>query len=490
MSKEKHFQIDSAGLEQTTAQPLSELLSRRKQGLILRPKLLIVEDDESIRNQMKWALAQNYEIFIAGDREAAIATLKNERPSVIALDLGLPPLPMDVKEGFLTLAEIVEFDPTVKVVVITGQGEKENALRAISQGAYDFFSKPIQLDELKVVLNRAAYVSRIERDYRALEQQMQMDHTFEGMLGTSPQMQLVFNTIAKVAASDVPVLITGESGTGKEIAARAIHKRSSRSQGPFVVINCGAIPETLLESELFGHEKGSFTGAHIRRQGRVEKAQGGSLFLDEIGDLPLALQVKVLRFLQEQKIERIGGREEIFVDARVLAATNRDLTQAMKKGQFREDLYYRLGVITIPLPPLREREGDIVFIAKILLQKFARENRKKISGFSGQAVRALESHPWEGNIRELENRIKRAVVMAEEQKISVEDLDLIADPGGYIGKSLKEARDALEREFIDRALLKYKGNVSKVAEDLGVSRPTLYEMMGRLGVDKRRKDPS
>jgi len=490
MSEEKLFPTDSMGPEQRPATPAVESSSPQDKALYLHPKLLIVEDDESICTQMKWALAQNYEIFIAGNREEAIAILRRERPSLITLDLGLPPLPMDVKEGFLSLTEMIEFDPTVKVVAITGQGEKENALKAISQGAYDFFSKPIQLEELRVVLNRAAYVSRLEQDYRALEQQRQMDRSFEGMLGTSPQMQSVFTAIAKVAASDVPVLITGESGTGKEIAARAIHSRSSRSRGPFVVINCGAIPETLLESELFGHEKGSFTGAHIRRQGRVEKAQGGSLFLDEIGDLPLALQVKLLRFLQEQKIERIGGREEIFVDGRVLAATNRDLNQDMKTGRFREDLFYRLGVVTIALPPLREREGDIMFIARILLQRFAHENRKRITGFSAQALRALERHPWEGNIRELENRIKRAVVMADEQKISPEDLDLSARSVGYMGKTLKEARDALDREFIDRALIKYKGNVSKAAEDLGVSRPTLYEMMVKLGVDKRAKEPA
>jgi two-component system NtrC family response regulator len=306
--------------------------------------------------------------------------------------------------------------------------------------------------------------------------------SFEGMLGTSPKMQEVFSEIRKVATTDIPVLVLGESGTGKELVARAIHQQSSRKDRSFVVINCSAIPESLLESELFGHEKGAFTGAHIQRKGRFETAQGGTLFLDEIGELSLALQVKLLRFLQEQKIERIGGREEIFVDARMLAATNKDLKQSVEGGRFREDLYYRLGVVTISLPPLREREGDVLLLATTLLKKYAHENKRKISAFSPQAIRAIETYHWPGNIRELENRIKRAVIMAEGTKLTPPDLELASPYAKYEGGGLREAREALERDLIERALAKHKGNVTKAAEELGISRPTLYELMEKLGM--------
>jgi two-component system NtrC family response regulator len=297
-------------------------------------------------------------------------------------------------------------------------------------------------------------------------------------------MQEVFSSIRKVATTDVPVLIEGESGTGKELVARAIHRNSSRRDFPFVVINCGAIPETLLESELFGHEKGAFTGAHIQRRGRFEMAQRGTLFLDEIGELSLTLQVKLLRFLQEQKIERVGGREEIVVDARVLAASNKNLKQALKEGKFREDLYYRLGVVTISLPPLREREGDGLLLATAMLQRYARENGKKIFGFTPQGIRAIESYMWPGNIRELENRIKRAVIMAEGQKVTQTDLEFQSPYEKYEGRGLKEAREALERDFIQRALYKHKGSITHAASELGISRPTLYELMEKLAIEK------
>jgi two-component system NtrC family response regulator len=287
-----------------------------------------------------------------------------------------------------------------------------------------------------------------------------------------------------VATTEVPVLIVGESGTGKELIARAIHTNSSRSECPFIVINCSAIPETLLESELFGHEKGAFTGAHVQRKGRFEMAQGGTLFLDEIGELSLALQAKLLRFLQEQKIERVGGRQEILVDARVLAATNKDLSLALKEKKFREDLYYRLGVVTISLPPLREREGDILLLATVLLQKYSNENEKKISGFTPQAIQAIESYTWPGNIRELENRIKRAVIMAEGQKMTPADLEFQSPYEIYKGKGLKEAREALEKDFIQRALSRHKGSITHAASELGISRPTLYELMEKLGIGK------
>ncbi|MBM4351784.1 MAG: PEP-CTERM-box response regulator transcription factor, partial [Deltaproteobacteria bacterium] len=441
-----------------------------------KAKLLIVEDNSSIATQMKWALAQEYEVFLAEDRVSALKLFKEERPPVVTLDLGLPPHPGGVEEGFQTLSAIIERDSFTKVILITGQDEKENALKAIGKGAYDFFCKPVQIEELKIVLQRAYYLFQLEEEHRELQRRLTTP-SFEGMLGTSPQMQTVFSSIQKVATTEAPVLITGESGTGKELVARAIHRLSQREKGPFIVINCGAIPETLLESELFGHEKGAFTGAHIQRKGRFEKASGGTLFLDEIGDLPLPLQVKLLRFLQEQKIERVGGREEISVDARVLTATNKDLKQELKTGKFREDLYYRIGIITIFLPPLREREGDILLLASAFLQKYSFENRKKIAGFTPHAIRAIETYGWPGNIRELENRIKRAVIMAENSKITPQDLELDSIYTKYQGKGLKEAREELEKEFIQKALAENKGNITQAAGELGISRPTLYELM-------------
>jgi len=451
-----------------------------------KPRLLVVEDDSSIATQMKWALAKDYEVLLAEDRNSALEIVKAQNPPVVTLDLGLPPRPGEVEEGFLALGEMLSQDSLIKVIVITGQGEKGHALKAIGEGAYDFFCKPIQIDELKVVLSRAFYVSQLEHEHRELQKRMSRD-SFEGMLGTSPKMQGVFSEIRKVATTDIPVLVLGESGTGKELVAHAIHQRSSRRDRPFVVINCSAIPESLLESELFGHEKGAFTGAHIQRKGRFETAQGGTLFLDEIGELSLALQVKLLRFLQEQKIERIGGREEIFVDSRVLAASNRDLKQSVQEGRFREDLYYRLGVVTISLPPLREREGDGLLLAKTLLKRYADENKRKITGFTPQAIRAIEAYHWPGNIRELENRIKRAVIMAEGTKLTPPDLELVSPYAKYERHGLREAREALEKDLIDRALAKNKGNMTKAAEELGISRPTLYELMEKLGIGKNRE---
>ena len=446
-------------------------------------KLLVVEDDDTIRSQMKWALMQEYEVLVAEDRKKALDLVARERPDVVTLDLGLPPRPTSTEEGFLALAEIKEQAPFAKVVVITGQGERKNALEAIGQGAYDFFSKPIEIEELRIVLRRAFYLAELEKEHRRLQRQMDTG-AFEGMIGTSPEMQTVFSAIRKVATTEAPVLVTGESGTGKELVARAIHRLSPRERGPFVVINCGAIPENLLESELFGHEKGAFTGAHIQRKGRFEKADGGTLFLDEIGELSPPLQVKLLRFLQEQKIERVGGREEISVDVRVIAATNRDLKEAMKEGRFREDLYYRLGVVVISLPPLRERVGDALLLATVLLQRYAEENGKKSLGFNYQATRAIENHSWPGNIRELENRVKRAVIMAEGPKIAPEDLELTSPFEKYEGKGLREAREELERDLISKALARNRWNVTKAAEELGVSRPTLYELMEKLKIDR------
>jgi two-component system NtrC family response regulator len=452
-----------------------------------KPKLLIVDDDEDLRTQMKWALAGDYDIVLAEDRISAMAAMRKAQPAVITLDLGLPPEPAGVEEGFATLDEIIAENSQTKIIIITGRGEKENALRAIDKGAYDFFYKPIQLDELKVVLGRAFYVSQLEQEQRALRKRLSGD-TFEGMLGTCQKMQDIYAVIRKVSTTDAPVLVMGESGTGKELVARAMHRLSVRQPKPFIVINCGAIPENLLESELFGHEKGAFTGAHIQRKGRFEMVEGGTLFLDEIGELPLSLQVKLLRFLQERTIERVGGREQIDVDARVVAATNRDLKEAMKEGKFRDDLYFRLGVILMSLPPLREREGDIVLLAKAFLERYADENRKKIKGFTDQALDSIASYDWPGNVRELENRVKRAVIMAEGLKIIPADLDMeeVAPipRQKYENLGLKEAREALEKEMLFKAFARNKDNLTKVANELGISRPTLYDMMEKYGIPK------
>ena len=448
-----------------------------------KQKLLIIDDDEDLRTQMKWALAEDYDVLLAEDRKSAAAVMIKEKPAVVTLDLGLPPHPAGVEEGFAALDDILNEHGQTKVLIITGRGEKEHALRAVEKGAYDFFYKPIQLDEFKVVLRRAFYVSQLEREQRASKERLSSD-TFEGMLGTCQKMQDVYSVIRKVSTTDAPILIMGESGTGKELVARAIHQLSIRQSNPFIVINCGAIPENLLESELFGHEKGSFTGAHIQRKGRFEMAEGGSLFLDEIGELPLSLQVKILRFLQENVVERVGGREQIEVDTRVIAATNRDLKEAMKDGSFREDLYFRLGVIMISLPALREREGDIILIAKAFLERYADENRKKIKGFTSHAIDAIEQYAWPGNIRELENRIKRAVIMAEGKNLTPEDLQMDAPHIMYGVMGLKEAREALEKELTLKALAHNNGNLTKTAIELGISRPTLYDLMEKFGIPK------
>jgi len=448
-----------------------------------KQKLLIIDDEEDLRTQMKWALTADYDVYLAEDRQNAVAIINKEQPAVITLDLGLPPNPAGVEEGFFILDHILDEYSHIKVIIITGRGEKEHALRAVEKGAYDFFYKPIELDELKVVLRRAFYVSQLEQEQRKMRNRLSSDN-FEGMIGTSPIMQDVFSAISKVATTDAPVLIRGESGTGKELVARAIHMLSIRKSKPFIPINCSAIPENLIESELFGHEKGTFTGAHAQRKGRFEMAEGGTLFLDEIGDLPLTLQVKLLRFLQEKTIERVGGREQIEVDTRVLAATNRDLEEAMKNATFRDDLYYRLSVINISLPALRERNADVIILAKTFLDRYSSENRKKIKGFSRQAIESIEHYPWPGNIRELENRIKRAVIMSEGKKITLKDLGMKSTVGEEGSVVLKDAREKLERDLILKAIARNEQNLTKAASDLGVTRPTLYDLMEKLGIPK------
>ncbi|EEF62395.1 PEP-CTERM-box response regulator transcription factor [Pedosphaera parvula] len=453
----------------------------------MKPLLLIVDDDEEIRTQMKWTLAQDYEVVLAGDRGSALEVFRSAHPAVVLLDLGLPPQPANPEEGLAALSELLTLDSSTKIVIVSGQGDKDNALRAIGAGAYDFLVKPVEVEELKLLLKRCFHVAQLEKEYRRMQQLLQAD-TFEGMLGTSRVMRNVFDTIRKVATTDAPVLILGESGTGKEMAAQAIHRRSPRKDGPFVAINCSAIPETLLESELFGHEKGAFTGAHAMRKGRIETANGGTLFLDEIGEVPLPIQVKLLRFLQEKRIERVGGRQEINIDARVVAATNADLKKGMAGGTFREDLFYRLAVVQITLPALRERESDVKLLAQCCMQRYSGQIGKNALAFDAEAVRALMRHLWPGNVRELENRVKRAVIMAEGKRITPQDLELESVSGAAAVTTLKEAREAVEREMIQNALRKHSGKIAPAAVELGVSRPTLYELMEKLGIAREAKE--
>jgi two-component system NtrC family response regulator len=447
------------------------------------PVLLLVDDDEEIRSQMKWALAQDYEVLEAEDRPSAVRRFQEQRPPVVLLDLGLPPHTGTPEEGLAALDEILAANPLAKVIIASGQSDKTNALQAVGRGAYDFLCKPVDPTELGVILRRAFYLAGLEREHHQMRQQLDLGGV-DGMTGVSPCMQEVFTAIRKVASADVPVLVLGESGTGKELAGQALHRCSQRAAGPFVAINCGAIPENLLESELFGHEKGAFTGAHAQRKGRIEGASGGTLFLDEIGELPLGLQVKLLRFLQEQTIERVGGRTSILVDCRVVAATNTDLKKAMGEGRFREDLYYRLAVVVLHLPSLRERGEDVLLIARQILQRQAAAAGKPKLDFSPDAVPALRLHPWPGNVRELENRIKRAVIMADGQAVTAADLELVSGGQPVALRSLKEAREATERQLIELALRRHNGKISAAATELGISRPTLYELMEKLGIPR------
>jgi two-component system NtrC family response regulator len=452
------------------------------------PTLLLVDDDPEIRDQMKWALASDYELLEASDRPSALAHVRQAMPQLVLLDLGLPPDTDGASEGLAILRETMQLNPMAKVIVVTGNSDRAKAIAAIESGGYDFIEKPVQLDVLKIVLQRAAYLSNLEQDNRALQQQAGQND-FEGLMGNSAQMQEVFRMIRRVGPSDVPVLITGESGTGKELVARAIHRQSERKGQALVAINCGAIPETLLESELFGYEKGAFTGATQQRKGRIEGARGGTLFLDEIGDIPLGLQVKLLRFLQDHEIQRLGGKETIAVDARILAATNVDLQKAISEGRFREDLYYRLCVVTIAVPALNERGSDITLLSRTFLTKFAEEQKKPLKGFTPQAIQALTVHNWPGNVREVENRIKRAVVMAEGKYVTPENLELI-DPSSSEeeASTLRASRDSRERDLVRLAMEKADGNVSRAAADLGISRPTLYQLLARYGLKKTKSE--
>jgi len=454
----------------------------------MNKKILVIEDDPGLRSQLKWCF-EGFEVLQAEDMETAVKQLDKHYPSVATLDLGLPPDPGGVTVGFSVLEKIVTDFPKVKVIVVTGQEDRENALKAISMGAYDFFHKPIDAKILPLVAERAFHLQEIEHEHRALLEQKKTS-PLDGVITASPAMLKVCEMVEKIAPSNLSTLIFGESGTGKEVIARAIHRLSEYSEGNFVAINCAAIPENLLESELFGHEKGSFTGATSQKKGKVEMADGGTLFLDEIGDMPIELQAKVLRFLQERVIERVGGTKEIPVDVRVVCATHRPMNEMIHEKSFREDLYFRISDITIELPPLRERDDDIVVLARVFLEKYASEQGKLIHGVSQTAENILLNYECRGNVRELEKIIRRAVIMTEDSYLQPQDLQLEIDPG-MIPENAEEAENTLslamarniaDKGAIMRALEQEDGNISKAAKLLDVSRPTLYSLIVRLGI--------
>ncbi|WP_254894956.1 PEP-CTERM-box response regulator transcription factor [Novosphingobium sp. B1] len=443
-----------------------------------RPVLLIVEDDPGLQAQLKWAY-EDFDVVIAGDRSAALTLLRSEEPAVVTLDLGLPPDPDGTTEGFAVLDEIMALRPQTKVIVASGHGARESALKAIAKGAYDFYQKPVDIDALGLIVRRALHLSRIEAENRSLATRSSEDNKVLGrMITAAPEMIKVARTIERVANTNVSVMLLGASGTGKELLARGLHDASGRARGEFVAINCAAIPENLLESELFGHEKGAFTGAVKTTEGKIEQASGGTLFLDEVGDIPLQLQVKLLRFLQERTIERIGGRRSIEVDTRIVCATHQNLEAMIGEGRFREDLYYRLAEIVIRIPGLAERPGDATLLAKTFAMRFAKEMNPQVKGLAPDALAAIDGWNWPGNVRELENRVKRAVIMADGKLITAADLDL---PQGTEQEdsplNLKTAREATDRKVIRHALARSEGNISSTARLLGISRPTLYDLL-------------
>jgi len=439
------------------------------------PVLLIVEDDEGLQRQLKWAY-EGYQVVAAGDRAAAVEAMRVYEPSVVTLDLGLPPDPDGVDEGFATLAEILKLKPDTKVIVATGHGARESALKAIGMGAYDFYKKPVDIDELGLIVARAFHLHEIEDENRRLEGGAAT--TVLGSIVTAaPEMLKVGKTIERVATADVSVMLLGASGTGKELLARSVHEKSRR-KGEFIAINCAAIPENLLEAELFGYERGAFTGAVKSNVGKIELAQGGTLFLDEVGDIPLPLQVKLLRFLQERVIERIGGRQPIAVDTRIVCATHQDLEAMIAEGRFREDLYYRLAEIVVKIPSLAERSGDAVLLARHFVNRFSRELNPSVQAMSPDAVAAIDAYAWPGNVRELENRIKRAVIMADGKSVTAADLDLARTADDEPQPiNLRAAREVADRKAIRQALSRTDNNISGAAKLLGVSRPTLYDLL-------------
>jgi two-component system, NtrC family, response regulator len=443
----------------------------------VKKKLLIVEDDLGLQKQLKWSY-EDFDVFCAANRDEAMTILRMEEPDVVTLDLGLPPDPDGVSEGFKALDEMLKLKPDTKIIVASGHGARESALRAISAGAWDFYQKPVDIDELHLIVKRAFHVHMLEEQNALLQRP---DAGGETLLGTiisgAPEMVKVARVIERVANTGVSVMLLGASGTGKELLARGLHNASDRRDKPFVAINCGAIPENLLESELFGHEKGAFTGAVKTTEGKIEIASGGTLFLDEVGDIPLPLQVKLLRFLQERTIERVGGRKAIPVDVRVVCATHRNLNQMIADQDFRDDLYYRLAEVTVNIPALTERTGDAVLLAKHFVSRFSREMNPSIKGLSPSALTAIDQWGWPGNVRELENRMKRAVIMADGKFITADDLEFGDEDDDELLLNLKAAREATDRKAIKRAIARTEGNISSAAKLLGISRPTLYDLL-------------
>jgi len=444
-------------------------------------KLLVVEDDPGLQTQLRWCF-EGYDVVIAGDRRNAIAEVQQHQPPVVTLDLGLPPDSDGTSEGFALLEDILLTAPHTKIIVVTGNNEREHATRSVAMGAYDFFYKPIDADMLELIVNRAYRVYELEEENRRLSTQ-RAESPLEGVITGSDSMLQVCRTVEKVAPTDATVLVLGESGTGKELLARSLHQLSARRDHRFMAINCAAIPENLLESELFGYEKGAFTGAARQTPGKIETASGGTLFLDEIGDMPAPLQAKLLRFLQERVIERIGGRKEIPVDVRVISATHKDLFELIRTSLFREDLYYRIGEVTIAIPSLKEREGDALLLARVFLERISKQQGKQGHSFSKDAMAAIENYSWPGNVRELENRVKRAVIMAEHRQITASDLELGGDsPDELATFNLREIRDRADRQAILRALNHVGGKISQAADLLGISRPTMYDLLRKFGL--------
>jgi two-component system NtrC family response regulator len=443
--------------------------------------LLVVEDDLALQKQIKWSL-DRFESVTAHDRESAMTQLRRHAPAVVTMDLGLPPDADAVSEGFKLLEQILGADPDTKVIVLTGQNDQSNALKAVAMGAYDFLAKPFEPEVLNLTVERAFRLHHLQTENKRLRA-MQMPDTLAGLLTRDPQMLRICRTIEKVANTNASVMLLGESGTGKEVLARGLHQLSNRKDGKFVAINCAAIPENLLESELFGYERGAFTGAAKTTPGKIETAHAGTLMLDEIGDMPMSLQAKLLRFLQERVVERVGGRQEIAVDVRVVCATHQNLTQCVKEGRFREDLYYRLAEIVVEIPPLRARVGDAALLAHAFVRRFGQEHRRNLT-LADDALRAIEAHPWPGNIRELENCIKRATIMADGNQITADDVGLMGAASDDMDRSLdlRVTREAAEQRAVLAALARADGTIAKAADLLGVSRPTLYDLMHRLGL--------
>lgn len=443
--------------------------------------LLVVEDDPALQKQIKWSFDQ-YDVVTAADRESALVQIKRYQPPVVTMDLGLPPDPDSVSEGFKLLEQMIATEPDIKVIVLTGQNDQANALRAVALGAYDFFAKPFEPELLALTVDRAFRLYDLQKENQRLQMMRQPD-ALSGLITRDPEMLRISRTIEKVAGSNATVMLLGESGTGKEVLARGLHEASPRRGERFVAINCAAIPDNLLESELFGYEKGAFTGAAKTTPGKIESAHRGTLMLDEIGDLPMPLQAKLLRFLQERVIERVGGRSEIPVDVRIVCATHQDLKSLIAEGKFREDLYYRLAEIVVNIPPLRSRMGDAALLAHALVRRFALEQNSGTMSLSDDAVRSIESHPWPGNVRELENCIKRAVIMADGNVIGCDDLGLQrVEASEASDLDLRKVREEAEKGAVIAALSRANGNVVKASEILGVSRPTLYDLMHRFGL--------